>query len=126
MCGALVGTLSNKKEFPTTTSSSEVADHREHTPSYGTGGGPWLLWMPTPSLHRCNEPGQDSAVLVRNSRKASFLPAAPPRRRRTRAGGYQNSPPCHPNALGWSADDQIALACGDVVRILDAESYAAS
>ena len=27
--GALVGTLSNKKEFPTTTSSSEVADHRE-------------------------------------------------------------------------------------------------
>ena len=29
MCGALVGTLSNKKEFPTTTSSSEVADHRE-------------------------------------------------------------------------------------------------
>ena len=30
MCGALVGTLSNKKEFPTTTSSGEVADHREH------------------------------------------------------------------------------------------------
>ena len=29
VCGALVGTLSNKKEFPTTTSSSEVADHRE-------------------------------------------------------------------------------------------------
>ena len=27
--GALVGTLSNKKEFPTTTSSSVVADHRE-------------------------------------------------------------------------------------------------
>ena len=29
MCGALVGTLSNKKEFPTTTSSGVVADHRE-------------------------------------------------------------------------------------------------
>ena len=29
VCGALVGTLSNKKEFPTTTSSGVVADHRE-------------------------------------------------------------------------------------------------
>jgi hypothetical protein len=29
VCGALVGTLSNKKEFPTTTSSGEVADHLE-------------------------------------------------------------------------------------------------
>ena len=29
VCGALVGTLSNKKKIPTTTSSSEVADHRE-------------------------------------------------------------------------------------------------
>jgi hypothetical protein len=29
VCGALVGTLSNKKEFPTKTSSGEVADHRE-------------------------------------------------------------------------------------------------
>ena len=29
VCGALVGTLSNKKEFPTTSSSGEVADHRE-------------------------------------------------------------------------------------------------
>ena len=29
MCGALVGTLCNKKESPTTTSSGEVADHRE-------------------------------------------------------------------------------------------------
>lgn len=31
--------------------------------------------------------------------------------------------PCYPNALAWSDDDKIAVACGDVVRIFDAASH---
>ena len=31
--------------------------------------------------------------------------------------------PCYPNALAWSDDDKIAVACGDVVRIFDAGSH---
>ena len=31
--------------------------------------------------------------------------------------------PRYPNALAWSDDDKIAVACGDVVRIFDAASH---
>ena len=32
-------------------------------------------------------------------------------------------PPRYPNALAWSDDDKIAVACGDIVRIFDAVSH---